>query len=179
MKLVPEFKGSDVNNFIHLFKRAKKTKRNEGGILLDGIISQKLTDRAAGCVRADGIESYGELLGRLRLLFGDRETLHTLQKQRDLALMGRTEGRGSFFSRFMKIQDKTRHFIDNMNIQLSEINLRHDIETENIICHHCKNPGHREDKCYSKQKGYPPRHTARNFQSTPSTSILPEQVFLN
>ena len=69
----------------------------------------------------------------MRVLFGDREILHLLQKQRDLALMGRNEGLESFISRFMKIQDKIRHFIDNMNAQPSEINIRHEIETENSV----------------------------------------------
>ena len=77
LKIVSEFKGSGVENFIQLIKQAKKTKRNEHRILLNGIIAQKLTDRAAGCVRVDGIETYGELFDRLRLLFGDRETLHS------------------------------------------------------------------------------------------------------
>ena len=203
---------------------------------MDGIIAQKLTDRAAG----------------LRIFFGNRETLHSLQKQRDLALMGRNEGLESFISRFMKVQDKIRHFIYNMNAQPSEINIGHEIETENsvkaflrglreefeiriqpqnpktlneafnmaseveiglperrryqsprddnlkfktqskkdfkseignekseTISNDCKNPGHREDKCYPKQKSYLPRQGARNFQSTPSTSRPTEQVFCN
>ena len=33
----------------------------------------------------------------------------------------------------MKIQEKIRHFIDNMNAPLSEINLRHDIKMENSV----------------------------------------------
>ena len=111
----------------------KKTKRNERGILLDGIIAQKLTDRAAGCVRVDEIETYGELFDRLRLLFEDIETLHSLQKQRDLPLMGRHESLESFISRFMKIQDEIRYYIDNMNAQPSEINIHHEIETENSV----------------------------------------------
>lgn len=130
IKLIPEFNGSGLENFIHLIRLSKKkTKRNERLTLLHAIIAQKLVGKAANTIRADAVKTFADFFERLRILFGEKDSLESLQRARDSCIMGKNEGLESFTSRFMQCQDKIRQSIDSMNITPEETFVRQEIET--------------------------------------------------